>query len=164
MHPCTLLTTSSTSASPGVPRSCRPQAATEPHCAFHCSKHILIVHCHVLIKTVHLCSCCLQVSCKSAPGDDLVNVDSLGDSASTVRNYAFASFWVQLPLTIVSACILIFALLYSKGVSSSMVSDQHGCQHCSSAHMLKLQTGCAMHGQQVVQTCRCASAAAWSSW
>jgi hypothetical protein len=35
-----------------------------------------------------------------------------------VRNYAFASFWVQLPLTIVSACILIFALLYSKGVSA----------------------------------------------
>jgi hypothetical protein len=61
---------------------------------------------------------CLQVSCKAAPGDDLpVNLDTLGDSASTVRNYAFASFWVQLPLTIVSACILIFALLYSKGVS-----------------------------------------------
>lgn len=46
-----------------------------------------------------------------------MNLDTLGDSASTVRNYAFASFWVQLPLTIVSACILIFALLYSKGVS-----------------------------------------------
>jgi hypothetical protein len=58
------------------------------------------------------------VACKSAPGDNLpVNLDDLGDNASVVRNYAFASFWVQLPLTIVSACILIFALLYSKGVS-----------------------------------------------
>jgi len=60
----------------------------------------------------------LQVSCRAAPGDDLpVNVDTLGDNAAAVRNYAFASFWVQLPLTIVSACILIFAVLYSKGVS-----------------------------------------------
>lgn len=60
-----------------------------------------------------------QVSCKAAPGDDLpVNIDTLGESAASgVRNYAFASFWVQLPLTIVSACILIFAVLYSRGVS-----------------------------------------------
>lgn len=74
--------------------------------------------------SVHLWLCVHHqqqvVVCKAAPGDDLpVNIDSLGDNAATVRNYAFASFWVQLPLTIVSACILIFALLYSKapGVS-----------------------------------------------
>lgn len=61
-----------------------------------------------------------------------------------MRNYAFASFWVQLPLTIVSACILIFAVLYSKGVSkpyrkiillvgagvtSVRISTQLGCIH-----------------------------------
>lgn len=66
-----------------------------------------------------------QVTCQAAPGDDPflpINVDALGDSASTVRNYAFASFWFQLPLTIVSACILIFALLYSKGVSECTVT------------------------------------------
>ena len=48
--------------------------------------------------------------------------DTLGDNASAMQNYAFASCWVQLPLTIVSACILIFAVLYSKGVSGFMNS------------------------------------------
>jgi hypothetical protein len=59
-----------------------------------------------------------QVVCSAAGGgSDLpVNADTLGDKAASLRNYAFASFWVQLPLTIVSACILIFALLYSKAV------------------------------------------------
>lgn len=66
------------------------------------------------------------MACKSAPGDNLpINLDDLGDNAAVVRNYAFASFWVQLPLTIVSACILIFALLYSKGVSDKIPAVQY---------------------------------------
>jgi hypothetical protein len=70
-------------------------------------------------KQNHTLACVLQVVCRAAPGDNLpVNLDDLGDNAATVRNYAFASFWFQLPLTIVSACILIFAVLYSKGVSA----------------------------------------------
>ncbi|KAF8058327.1 lpxC [Scenedesmus sp. PABB004] len=55
----------------------------------------------------------LQVAA-SASGDLPISADTLGASASTVRNFAFASFWVQLPLTVVSACVLFFAIMFSK--------------------------------------------------
>lgn len=59
-----------------------------------------------------------RVDARATPGGDLpVSADSLGGDAATVRNYAFASFWTQLPLTIVSACILGFAIMFSKAPS-----------------------------------------------
>jgi hypothetical protein len=38
-----------------------------------------------------------------------ISGDSLGNNAPAVRNLAWGSFWVQLPLTVVSASILFFA-------------------------------------------------------
>ncbi|KAF6261840.1 hypothetical protein COO60DRAFT_726021 [Scenedesmus sp. NREL 46B-D3] len=58
-----------------------------------------------------------QFTCNSSFGDLPVSADTLGDRAATVRNFAFASFWVQLPLTIVSAGILFFAVSFSKAPS-----------------------------------------------
>jgi hypothetical protein len=57
-------------------------------------------------------------------GGEIVSADSLGDAANGLRNFAFASFWVQLPLTIVSACILIFAVLYSRAVCELRLATQ----------------------------------------
>eukprot|EP00775_Hariotina_reticulata_P013608 gene13608-13733_t len=54
------------------------------------------------------------VACSSASGDVPVTADSLGPQATAVRNFAFASFWLQLPLTAVSAGILIFAISFNK--------------------------------------------------
>lgn len=61
----------------------------------------------------------MQIICNAAaPGGDVpVTADTLGDQASSVRNWAFLSFWVQLPLTIVSAGILFFAISFSRAVS-----------------------------------------------
>ncbi|WIA41833.1 hypothetical protein OEZ86_009163 [Tetradesmus obliquus] len=59
----------------------------------------------------------VQITCNASSGDLPVSADTLGDSAATVRNFAFASFWVQLPLTIVSAGILFFAISFSKAPS-----------------------------------------------
>eukprot|EP00879_Flechtneria_rotunda_P024706 GHRR01026212.1.p1 GENE.GHRR01026212.1~~GHRR01026212.1.p1 ORF type:complete len:210 (+),score=34.55 GHRR01026212.1:387-1016(+) len=61
-----------------------------------------------------LCSGRANVTCSASySSDPLVTADSLGDSATAARNFAFASFWVQLPLTIVSACILFFSVTLS---------------------------------------------------
>lgn len=57
-----------------------------------------------------------QVSVRASAGDVPVSADSLGSSASTVRNLAWGSFWTQLPLTVVSAFILFFALQFSRAV------------------------------------------------
>lgn len=44
----------------------------------------------------------------SANALDSVGDSSLGPAAPTVRNIAWGSFWVQLPLSVVSGCILLF--------------------------------------------------------
>jgi len=49
-------------------------------------------------------------------GDFNISGDSLGNKAPTMRNLAWGSFWVQLPLTVVSACILFFAVQFSRAV------------------------------------------------
>jgi hypothetical protein len=72
-----------------------------------------------------LCCLWLQITCNASSGDLPVSADTLGDRAATVRNYAFASFWVQLPLTIVSAGILFFAISFSKAVSVLICCLQH---------------------------------------
>ncbi|KIY96600.1 hypothetical protein MNEG_11360 [Monoraphidium neglectum] len=45
----------------------------------------------------------------SVRADLSISGDSLGNNAPAVRNLAWGSFWVQLPLTVVSASILFFA-------------------------------------------------------
>jgi hypothetical protein len=68
----------------------------------------------------------LQITCNASSSGDLpVSADTLGDRAATVRNYAFASFWVQLPLTIVSAGILFFAISFSKAASVLVRVHEH---------------------------------------
>jgi hypothetical protein len=60
-----------------------------------------------------------QVACRGAAdgASDLpVSTDTLGGSAGLVRTVAFLSFWVQLPLTVVSAGILLFAVQFSNQV------------------------------------------------
>jgi hypothetical protein len=69
-----------------------------------------------------------------------VSADTLGDSAATVRNFAFASFWVQLPLTIVSAGILFFAISFSKAVSTIATSTH---QYWQQQHLGLLAGICA---------------------
>jgi hypothetical protein len=52
----------------------------------------------------------------SGSGDVPVSSDTLGSQAPTMRNLAFGSFWVQLPLSVVSACILFFAVQFTRAV------------------------------------------------
>ncbi|GBF95301.1 TIC, chloroplastic [Raphidocelis subcapitata] len=56
-----------------------------------------------------------QVEVRASAGDLPVSADSLGAQAPTMRNLAFGSFWVQLPLSVVSACILFFAVQFARG-------------------------------------------------
>jgi hypothetical protein len=55
-------------------------------------------------------------SALGAGGDVPVSGDTLGAQAPTMRNLAFGSFWVQLPLSVVSACILFFAVQFTRTV------------------------------------------------
>eukprot|EP00877_Chromochloris_zofingiensis_P010475 jgi/Chrzof1/5681/Cz16g11150.t1_TIC21B[v5.2] len=58
-----------------------------------------------------------QITCQGLYdplGDVPVTVDTLGTSAPAVKNLSFASFWLQLPLTIVSAGILFFAVQFTR--------------------------------------------------
>ncbi|KIY98992.1 hypothetical protein MNEG_8972 [Monoraphidium neglectum] len=50
-----------------------------------------------------------MLSVRASAGDVPVSADTLGSSAGLVRNLAFGSFWVQLPLSVVSSAILFFA-------------------------------------------------------
>lgn len=62
----------------------------------------------------------VQITCQGLYdplGDVPVTVDTLGTSAPAVKNLSFASFWLQLPLTIVSAGILFFAVQFTRTVS-----------------------------------------------
>jgi len=49
----------------------------------------------------------------SQAGDYELSSDSLGSNAGFVRSLAFVSFWLQLPLSIVSGCILIFSVYFT---------------------------------------------------
>ena len=60
----------------------------------------------------------LQVLASQA-GDYELSSDSLGSNAGFVKSLAFVSFWLQLPLSIVSGCILIFSVYFTNQVSQS---------------------------------------------
>jgi hypothetical protein len=68
------------------------------------------------LATAAAAAAAAQVACNSASGDVPVTADTLGPQAAAVRNFSFASFWLQLPLTAVSAGILIFAISFNKAV------------------------------------------------
>ncbi len=78
--------------------------------------------------------CVVQIVASAAADDSALPVNSSssssgsgsivpgtisGANASGIRNLAFASFWTQLPLSMVSAGILIFSTMFSRGVSES---------------------------------------------
>lgn len=65
----------------------------------------------------------VRAEASNGAGDVPVSADTLGSSAGTVRNLAFGSFWVQLPLTVVSACILFFAVQFTRAVSDSALNS-----------------------------------------
>jgi hypothetical protein len=76
-----------------------------------------------------------QLSVRASAGDVPVSADTLGSSAGLVRNLAFGSFWVQLPLSVVSSAILFFATQLSgvrppgRGCCGT-VSSEHFCLRC----------------------------------
>ncbi|KAI8476023.1 MAG: hypothetical protein J3K34DRAFT_402708 [Monoraphidium minutum] len=58
-----------------------------------------------------------QLSVRANAGDITVSGDSLGPQASTIRNLSWSSFWVQLPLSVVSGSILFFAAFVTRSPS-----------------------------------------------
>ena len=68
----------------------------------------------------------MQLVCNASAGesDVPVSAEALGSSATTLRNLAFASFWVQLPLSFVSGGILIFSVMFSQQVGAVGVRER----------------------------------------